>query len=500
MEPDVVVVGGGPAGLMLASELRLAGVGTAVLEHLPEPAGPGGAGGLHPRSIELFDQRGMLQPLLAAATAKLPGSHFAALASLDYGVLATRHAYFLTIPPAQVVRILENRAVESGAEVRHGHRLVGLAQDADGVSLDVAGPAGRYVQRAAYVVGCDRSGSAVRELAGAEFPGAEPTAGLLMGEVELGCPPETVASGLPTPIPAGEDRTVGVRALPWLEHGVYRVTIADFSRPFADRTAPVDLEEFRAALAAAAGQDYGVRSARWLARFDNARRQASEYRLGRVFLAGDAAHVHWPAGEQALGLGLGDAVNLGWKLAAQVNGWAPSRLLDSYHDERHPVGAQVLADAEAQAALMHPRRSHAPLRALVARLAALPDANASLAETASGLGIRYEVGGPAHPWTGLRAPDFELASTGSGATIGELLRTGRGLLLDFTGRQAAAEVGDRWRARIEVVSAPPSPRRPVVAVAVRPDGHVVWAADGSVGEPAAGLAHALTTWFGTTGD
>jgi 2-polyprenyl-6-methoxyphenol hydroxylase-like FAD-dependent oxidoreductase len=491
---EVVIAGGGPVGLLLAAELRLGGVDVVVLEELAQPTGQSRAGGLHPRSIELLDQRGLLDRF-PAALPKVPQSHFAALGPLAYGEMASRHPYFLGVPQALTERVLEDHFLAAGGQLRRGHRVVGLEQDADGVSAQVSGPGGSYQVRARYLVGCDGGGSTVRKLAGIDFPGTESTMGALMGEMEVASPPATgVGAGLPGSVRGAGDYLYGVRKLPWLPEGVYRVTVADFSRPFPDRKAPVDIEEMRAALRAAAGDDYGIHSPRWLSRFGDASRQAASYRSGRVLLAGDAAHIHWPGGGQGLNLGLHDAVNLGWKLAGVVRGWAGDSLLDSYHAECHPLGERVLANTRAQQVLMDPRPRYAELRALFADVMRTREVNSQLAEMISGLDVVYDFAGAAHPLLGRRMPDVDVKTSDGRSRVAELLRAGRGVLLDFGA--GLGSVAEPWASRVDVVAGVVDGEPLAVdAVLLRPDGHVAWVLPAGETE-ADGLVAALRTWFG----
>src|SRR3954469_5030871 len=341
---DVIVAGGGPTGLMLAAELRLHGVRVVVLEKEAEPTGYVRALGLHVRSIEVMDQRGLLERFLALGKQYPVGGFFAGITKpLPPDRLDTAHPYVLGIPQTTTERLLTEHATEVGAEIRRGCELTGLHQDEEGVTVELAD--GTRL-RSRYLVGCDGGRSAVRKLLGVGFPGEPAQVETLLGEMELTEDPATIAAVV------AEVRTTQLRfgAIP-LGEGVYRVVVPA-EGVAEDRTVAPTLEEFQRQLRALAGTDFGARSPRWLSRFGDATRLADRYRTGRVLLAGDAAHVHPPTGGQGLNLGIQDAFNLGWKLAAELGGWAPEGLLDTYHAERRPVAADVLDNSRAQMQLM----------------------------------------------------------------------------------------------------------------------------------------------------
>ncbi|WP_432138999.1 MULTISPECIES: rifampin monooxygenase [unclassified Streptomyces] len=469
---DVIVAGGGPTGLMLAAELRLHGVRVVVLERDEEPTKVVRALGLHVRSIEVMDQRGLLDRFLALGTRYEVGGFFAAIDKGWPERMDTAHGYTLGIPQTLTDRLLSEHAVEVGAEIRRGSEVVGLSQDEEGVTVELA-DGGRL--RCRYLVGCDGGRSTVRKLLGVAFPGEPSRVETLLGEMEVTASQETL-----TAVMAEVRKTQKRFGLMPLGEGAYRVVVpADGVAE--DRTVPPTLQDFRRRLRAVAGTDFGVHSPRWLSRFGDATRLAERYRSGRVLLAGDAAHVHPPTGGQGLNLGIQDAFNLGWKLAAEVAGWAPEGLLDSYHTERHPVAADVLDNTRAQMQLMSTEPGAQAVRRLVAELMDIEEVNRRLIEKVTAIGVRYDFG-DGHELLGRRLRDVRLKQ----GRLYELLRTGRGLLLDQTGRLSAEGWADRVDHVVDVSEELAAP-----AVLLRPDGHVAWA-----GEDQRELLDRLPTWFG----
>ncbi|GAA3089941.1 FAD-dependent monooxygenase [Streptosporangium carneum] len=478
---DVAVAGGGPVGMLLAAELALQGVRVVVLERLPAPTGESKAGTLHARTAQLLNRRGLLE---AVGRSSYGGVrfHFSGMFELDLGAVAGEGPSIVGSPQAWAEQVFADRAAELGARIRRGHEVVGLVQDDDRVTLTVEGPAGPYELAVRYAVGADGARSAVRELAGIPFTGTPAGVAALMGDVRL-----------LDPLPGGWHRTPRGWLMVWGGgvHGHSRIGTYDFRGPHADRRAPVTLEELRSVAEHIAGRPVRMTEPRELSRYGDAALQAETYRWGRVLVAGDAAHVHFPWGGQGLNTGLEDAVNLGWKLAAQVRGQAPEGLLDSYHAERHPVAARVLWNVRAQTALAGPDPAIDPLRELFAELMRLREVNDYLSGMLSATDTVYDVG---HPGAGAFAQDTELKTEGGTAggtggvggvvTLVELLRAGRPLFLGDDDR--LVEVAREWAGRVDTVRARCEP------VLIRPDGYVAWR---SPGDPST-LRTALGRWFG----
>ncbi|HEX5859949.1 MAG TPA: rifampin monooxygenase [Microbacterium sp.] len=472
--PDVIISGGGPTGMMLAGELRLHGVEVLVLEKDVEQSPLVRSLGLHARSIEIMDQRGLLDRFLAEGTRYPGAARFAGIDRPWPADLDTAHGFVLGIPQPVTDRLLAERAAELGAEVRRGAEVVGVEQDGDGVAVALAD--GTSV-RSAWLVGCDGGRSPIRRMLGIGFPGEPARTEWLLGEIEVTMPAEELAT-----IAAAVRETHRGFGIAPTGNGLHRAVVPA-ATVTEDRTTPPTMGEFRAQLRAYAGTDFGAHSARWLSRFTDATRLAERYRSGRVFLAGDAAHVHPPLGGQGLNLGIQDAFNLGWKLAAAVDGWAPDTLLDSFHAERRPVAEDVLTSTRAQSELISADPGPQAVRRLLTELMDIEEVNRLLIEKVTGIGVRYDMGdGKAGELTGRRLRDLRL----SRGRVYELMREGRGLLLDQTGELSA----DGWADRVDHV-VDVGDERPAAAVLLRPDGHVAW----SSGDPSE-LRGALSRWFG----
>ncbi|MGW2250735.1 FAD-dependent monooxygenase [Kitasatospora sp. NPDC001660] len=493
---EVLIAGAGPAGLLLASELRLAGVDTIVLERHPRRPDFCRGFNLNARALDLLARRGLAERLIAEGR-QVPQAAFSGLpVTLTLAGAHSGHPYSLGIPQTRVEEILEQHALDLGADIRRGHELRSLEQDFESVTATVSADGGEYRVRSAYLVGCDGGRSTVRKRAGIDFPGTAATRFSLLGDVELADP-----QALPFGVTSGPGGSVFAIPRP----GYVRIITTD-RQPPADQDTPVTLDRLQTAVDEALGRHVELRAPRWLTRFGNAARQAAEYVRGRIVLAGDAAHIHPPAGAIGVNLALDDAFNLGWKLAATVRGTAPAHLLDSYHAERHAAGARVLANTRAQVLLGELGElggfgefgdRFGPLTDLLTRVARHPAGNRALAETVTGLDTRYEtLPDTGHPWLGRLAPDLAL-TTGDGRTrLSELLAPGRGVLLDLTGGTDIRESAAGWEDRVDLVTATCPDHPDIRAVLLRPDGHTAWLRTAEDGGDPDGLHQALQHWYG----
>ncbi|MFB9891254.1 rifampin monooxygenase [Planobispora takensis] len=467
---DVIIAGCGPTGAMLAAELRLHDVRVLVLEKETEPASFVRIVGLHVRSLELMAMRGLLDRVLPHGRRRPAGGFFAAIPKPAPEGLDSAYAYLLGIPQPVIEHLLEEHAIGLGAQVRRGCAVAGLEQDDEGVTVELAD--GQRL-RSRYLVGCDGARSTVRKLLGVGFPGEPARTETLMGEMEVGVPQEEVAAKV---------AEVGQTHRPfWLRPfgGVYSVVVP--AAGVGDRAEPPTLDDFKQQLRTVAGTDFGVHSPRWLSRFGDATRLAERYRVGRVLLAGDAAHIHPPIGGQGLNLGVQDAFNLGWKLAAQIRGWAPEALLDTYQAERHPVAADVLDNTRAQMELLSAEPGPQAVRRLLTELMDFDEVNRHLIEKITAIGIRYDFGeGPDLLGRRMRDVDVEQGH------LYALLHRGRGLVLDRTGGLTAGG----WSDRVDHL-ADPTAALDVPCVLLRPDGHVAW-----IGDDQQDLDDHLSRWFG----
>jgi 2-polyprenyl-6-methoxyphenol hydroxylase-like FAD-dependent oxidoreductase len=480
-EHAVVIAGGGPTGLMLAGELALAGIDVVVVERRANQDLDGSrGGGLHARTIEVLDQRGIAERFLAAGEV----GHRAGFAyiPLDISDFPTRHNYVLALWQSRFEPILADWVGELGVPILRSRDVVGFAQDDTGVDVEISGGTSL---RAEYLVGCDGGRSLIRKAAGIEFPGLEPSTSWMIAEVEMDEEPE----------PGFRRDSVGQHALGRAKEGEpIRVVLTERE---VDHTGDPSLNELREALVSIYGTDFGLRRASWISRFTDMTRQAVDYRRGRVLLAGDAAHVHPPHGGQGLNTGVQDAVNLGWKLAQVVDQASPETLLDTYHAERHPVGARLLHNIRAQVALS-PDDRHQPLRDITTDLLGMDEPRRYIAAMVTGLDIHYDLG-EGHPLLGRRMPDLDLRTADGPTRVYRLLHDARPVLLDLGGpggfdispwakrvRWVEASYDGVWELPVlGQVAAPP-------AVLIRPDGHVAWVGD--LTDP--DLPLALATWCG----
>lgn len=479
---EVIVVGGGPTGMMLAGELALAGVDVTIMERrtTPELAGSR-AGGFHSRTIEILDQRGIAERFLAEGQ-RLQTALFGT-SPLDISDFPTRHPYGLALWQSRIEPILADWIGQLGVRIGRGREVTALSRDADGVEITLSD--GTPV-RAGYVVGADGGRSVIRRAAGIGFPGWDATRSNLIAEVEV----------TREPPPGVRQDESGIHAFHLMPDGrTYRVVTTEERPGSATDPTVADLSR---ALASVYGTDFGVHNPTWISRFTDATRQAVAYRDGRVLLAGDAAHIHYPAGGQGIGLGIQDAVNLGWKLAQVIRGVSPQSLLDTYHAERHPAAARALGFSMAQTVLQRGDPRTTALNGIIDQLVTTTQGRTQVAALIHGLDVVYDLG-EGHPLLGRRMPDLEVDTSAGPTRVYPLLHDARPVFLDFAGRGRIDLAG--WEDRVKVVDAHFTDTwelpvlgevSPPTAVLVRPDGYVAWVRDGAAGP----LEDALTRWFG----
>ena len=478
----VVIAGGGPTGLMLAGELALAGVDVAIVERRASQDLTGSrAGGLHSRTIEVLDQRGIADRFLSQGkVAQVAGF---AWIPLDISDFPTRHNYGLALRQNEIERILAGWVDELAVPIHREREVTGFAQDDTGVDVELSD--GQSL-RAGYLVGCDGGGSLIRKAAGIDFPGWDPTTSNMIAEVEMAEEPEW---GL-------RRDAFGIHGLSRLQDGgPVRVMVTE---QHVGRTGEPTLRDLSEALIAVYGTDYGIHSPTWISRFTDMARQAASYRKGRVLLAGDAAHVHYPTGGQGLNIGVQDAVNLGWKLARVVKKTSPESLLDTYHAERHPVAALVLRNTMAQVALLRTDDRTNALRETMSELLGMDEPRKRVAAMMSGLDIHYDLG-EGHPLLGRRMPDLDLVTADGPLRVFTLLHDARAVLLNLD-EPGGLDITP-WADRVQLIEAKyvgtwELPALGAItapaAVLIRPDGYVAWVGD----RTHLGLHEALTTWFG----
>ncbi|GGF11961.1 FAD-dependent oxidoreductase [Aliidongia dinghuensis] len=500
---DVVIAGAGPVGLFLACELRLAGCSVLVLEQAQDPHSPlkglpFGLRGLSVPTIESFDRRDLLDAIKDRAVShdapavahwrpqqRRPAGHFAGIQFFSDQIGSEKWPYQLpasvdsmAVDMGSIESVLADRAIAMGVEIRRGCGVEYFEQSNE----DVTVRADAETVRGRWLVGCDGGRSTVRKVAGIGFTGTDPEFTGYSVEVELPDPDKLApgrhytATGMYTYAAPGT------------------IAMVDFDGGAFHRTDPITRDHVEAMLRKISGTDVTVTALQLAATWTDRAYQATEYRKGRVLLAGDAAHIHSPLGGQGLNLGLGDAMNLGWKLAATIRGDAPPGLLDSYAHERHSVGAQILDWSRAQVSIIRPSRISRALEAIIRDLIETRDCATYFAGRVLGISLRYDLG-EGHPLIGRNAPDFEMAD---GTRLNEHLRNGRGLILDFDGRPLRRTLAGHWGDRIDYVSGAVKNRLGLSALQVRPDGIVAWATD--TADDDEGLAQAMSRWFGQAQD
>ncbi|MFR9751925.1 FAD-dependent monooxygenase [Nocardia sp. 004] len=485
MDADVIVVGAGPAGLTLAAELRLAGASVVLLERLAQRTGESRGLGFTARTMEVFDQRGLLPYFGTVETSAL--GHFGGL-PVDFGVIDGGDRAVKTIPQSETESVLEQWAVGLGVDLRRSHDLLAVTDTGTHVEVDIAAPQGVIQLSAPYLVGCDGGRSTVRKAVGFDFPGTASTMEMFLADVKgLDLPPRMIGETLPN----------GMVMVGHLPGEITRLIVCERGAPPQRRESAPPYAEVAGAWQRITGSDISHGEPVWISSFGNATRQATEYQRGRVFLAGDSAHIHLPAGGQGMNTSIQDSVNLGWKLGAVVTGRAPETLLSTYHDERHPVGRRLLMNTQAQGLLFLTGSEMQPMRDLVAELIGYEQVARHLAGMVSGLEINYEVGGGSHPLLGYRLPDLGLTGPSAPSSTTRALHPARGVLFDFEDNPRLRAVAADWDDRIDIVTGritrrPDSWPRDTAAVLVRPDGYIAWAAPGAYAD----LPMSLERWFG----
>ncbi|CAH0122441.1 MULTISPECIES: monooxygenase [unclassified Paenibacillus] len=494
MNYEVILIGGGPVGMMLAGELALAGVKVCVVERLKETTPYSRALTVHPRTLEILDMRGLKGNLMSKGR-PLSRGHFAGLDTpLNFSVLDSSSNYTLFLPQSETEKVLEEWALNQGVMVLRGFEAVSVNQDKHGVDVEIEGPDGKSILRALYVVGTDGARSMVRKHAHISFEGSDATFTAILGDAVLSdLPPMSVISRIT------ENGLVSIMPI---NEQIYRVLMIDLERRHISKDEALTLEEFRSSIIRTAGSDLGLRDVKWMSRFGNATRQAGRYRNGRLFLAGDSAHIHFPAGGQGMNVGLQEAINLGWKLAGAIKGWAPGWLLDSYHDERFPWNTALLRNTQVQTMLMDVTPPVMELRDMLSHLIRIPEANIQLAEQISALDVHYaaDAESPSHPLNGKRFKDLSL-KLGEGRIINayQLLRQGEFVLLHLNANE---ENADSWETDgpLQVVHASLGQSEPdwidVHTALIRPDGHVAWAVSLSDSDPMQTIKEGIARWCG----
>jgi 2-polyprenyl-6-methoxyphenol hydroxylase-like FAD-dependent oxidoreductase len=507
VDTDVIIAGAGPTGLMLAAELRLAGVRTLVLERRRELREIPRANGFGGQITELLRYRGLLDRVVAAGAGPIqraPHIPFGEV-HLDFSHLADPPMWALHLPQPRLERVLSEHAGGLGAEIRRGHEVIAVSQDEDAVVAEVHGPDGLYEVSARCLVGCDGARSRVRDLAGIAFPGITYPEVNRLGQGTLAADVTVLGNGdIDVPglglVRRGFTRTGGGVFAFGLTAGRVMIQTTENETNAVDDDAPMSLAEFQGSIRRVLGAEIPLAEVTRLSRYGFEARQAERYRDGRILVAGDAAH-QFPATGIGINVGMMDAVNLAWKLAADVNGWAPSGLLDTYHDERHPVGARGMLQTQAQVAL---RRGQDPaadaLRKLFLELMAYEQPLRHMGELIAGTDIRYPLPNPGHhPLTGTFAPDLSLRTEdGETTSVAGLMRAARPVFLDLAGRSDLLDAARPWEGRVDILAARTDDRR-AAALLIRPDAYIAWAtAPGeAAGTVVPALQEALSRWFGT---